>query len=148
LEQGPRSWGAWIEDLPGCVAVGATREECEALIADAIPLHKSLCAARAALGAPAAGVGRTPGERAYFVPYVQGALEHSYARWHDLVPVECHALGAVWRCQTCGGDLRAEVGTGQKELSFGGTISYNCCGYPEGRPARRALPRVRPGLRR
>ena len=38
-EQGPTSWGAYVEDLPGCFAVGDTYEECERLIGEAIPLH-------------------------------------------------------------------------------------------------------------
>ncbi len=38
-ERGPTSWGAWLPDLPGCVAVGQTRAEVEALIAEAIVLH-------------------------------------------------------------------------------------------------------------
>jgi predicted RNase H-like HicB family nuclease len=32
-------WGASSPDLPGCVAVGETREEVEKLISEAIPLH-------------------------------------------------------------------------------------------------------------
>jgi predicted RNase H-like HicB family nuclease len=32
-------WGASAPDLPGCVAVGETREEAESLIAEAIPMH-------------------------------------------------------------------------------------------------------------
>jgi predicted RNase H-like HicB family nuclease len=32
-------WGACSPDLPGCVAVGETREEVERLIAEAIPFH-------------------------------------------------------------------------------------------------------------
>jgi predicted RNase H-like HicB family nuclease len=32
-------WGAYVPDLPGCVAVGATREEVERLIREAIELH-------------------------------------------------------------------------------------------------------------
>ena len=37
--EGARNWGAWVPDLPGCVAVGDSREECERLIATAIALH-------------------------------------------------------------------------------------------------------------
>ena len=29
-EQTPRNWAAYVPDLPGCVATGATREEVEA----------------------------------------------------------------------------------------------------------------------
>jgi predicted RNase H-like HicB family nuclease len=35
-EQGDTSWGAYVPDLPGCVAVGATRTEVETLIIEAI----------------------------------------------------------------------------------------------------------------
>jgi predicted RNase H-like HicB family nuclease len=39
FEQGPMSWGAWIPDLPGCVAAGETRAEVEELIREAIEAH-------------------------------------------------------------------------------------------------------------
>jgi predicted RNase H-like HicB family nuclease len=40
FEKEPRSdWGAYVPDLPGCVAVGKTREEVQGLIAGAIALH-------------------------------------------------------------------------------------------------------------
>ncbi len=39
IEQDGLAWGAHVPDLPGCVAVGASREEVEHLIAEAIPLH-------------------------------------------------------------------------------------------------------------
>ncbi len=39
LERGESSWGAWVPDLPGCVAVGETREEVERLIREAIDEH-------------------------------------------------------------------------------------------------------------
>lgn len=39
LEQGPSSFGAYVSDLPGCVAAGETRDEALALIRDAIELH-------------------------------------------------------------------------------------------------------------
>jgi len=38
-ERGPTSWGASVPDLPGCFAVGATREEAERLIRGAIESH-------------------------------------------------------------------------------------------------------------
>lgn len=38
-EQGPTSWGAWVPDLPGCVAAGETRAEAEQLIREAIDAH-------------------------------------------------------------------------------------------------------------
>jgi predicted RNase H-like HicB family nuclease len=38
-EQGPTSWGAWVPDLPGCVAAGETRAEVEQLIREAIDDH-------------------------------------------------------------------------------------------------------------
>jgi len=39
FERGERSWGAYVPDLPGCVAAGNTREEVEKLIREAIDLH-------------------------------------------------------------------------------------------------------------
>jgi len=39
IEQGPTSFGATVPDLPGCVAVGRTREEVERLIQEAITEH-------------------------------------------------------------------------------------------------------------
>ena len=39
VEQGPTSVGAYVPDLPGCVAVGETREEALTLIREAISLH-------------------------------------------------------------------------------------------------------------
>ena len=39
IERGEISYGAYVPDLPGCVAVGDTREEALALIRDAIELH-------------------------------------------------------------------------------------------------------------
>jgi len=38
-EHGPTSWGAYVPDLPGCVAVGATRSEVKKLIREAIEFH-------------------------------------------------------------------------------------------------------------
>jgi predicted RNase H-like HicB family nuclease len=39
IEHGPTSYGAYVPDLPGCVAVGETREEVEALIHEGIEFH-------------------------------------------------------------------------------------------------------------
>ncbi len=39
IERGPTSFGAYVPDLPGCVAVGATRAEVEVLIQEAIEFH-------------------------------------------------------------------------------------------------------------
>lgn len=39
IERGESSWGAHVPDLPGCVAVGESREEVVGLIRDAIRLH-------------------------------------------------------------------------------------------------------------
>jgi predicted RNase H-like HicB family nuclease len=39
FEQGPTSFGAYVPDLPGCVAVGQTIEEVRRLIAEAIEFH-------------------------------------------------------------------------------------------------------------
>ena len=39
LEQGETSFGAYVPDLPGCVAVGESKEEAMELIREAIELH-------------------------------------------------------------------------------------------------------------
>ena len=39
VERGQTSWGAHVPDLPGCVAVGETREEVLQLIREAIGFH-------------------------------------------------------------------------------------------------------------
>jgi len=39
VEQGPTSFGAYVPDLPGCVAVGESHEEVVTLIREAIELH-------------------------------------------------------------------------------------------------------------
>ena len=39
IEVGQGSVGAYVPDLPGCVAVGADRDEVMSLIHDAIALH-------------------------------------------------------------------------------------------------------------
>lgn len=39
IEHGPSSFGAYVPDLPGCVAVGETRVEVETLIQEAIKFH-------------------------------------------------------------------------------------------------------------
>lgn len=39
LERGDTSFGAYVPDLPGCVAVGETRDETMQLIREAIELH-------------------------------------------------------------------------------------------------------------
>ena len=39
IEEGPTSFGAYVPDLPGCVAVGADRAEVTVLIHEAIEFH-------------------------------------------------------------------------------------------------------------
>jgi predicted RNase H-like HicB family nuclease len=39
IEKGAASFGAHVPDLPGCIAVGETREEALRLIQEAIELH-------------------------------------------------------------------------------------------------------------
>jgi predicted RNase H-like HicB family nuclease len=39
IEKGPTNFGAYVPDLPGCVATGATVEETERLLREAIVLH-------------------------------------------------------------------------------------------------------------
>ena len=39
IERGDKSWGAHVPDLPGCIAVGESRDEVRRLIREAIELH-------------------------------------------------------------------------------------------------------------
>ena len=39
FEKGENSYGAYVPDLPGCVAIGETMEEVRGLIVDAIQFH-------------------------------------------------------------------------------------------------------------
>jgi len=39
IEQGAASFGAYVPDLPGCVAAGETRDEALRLIREAIEFH-------------------------------------------------------------------------------------------------------------
>lgn len=39
VEQGLTSWGAYVPDLPGCIAAGETRQEVMQLIHEAIEFH-------------------------------------------------------------------------------------------------------------
>ena len=39
IERGEESFGAYVPDLPGCVAVGETEEEALRLVREAIALH-------------------------------------------------------------------------------------------------------------
>jgi predicted RNase H-like HicB family nuclease len=39
IEKGETSYGAYVPDLPGCVAVGETIEEVKVLIQEAIEFH-------------------------------------------------------------------------------------------------------------
>jgi predicted RNase H-like HicB family nuclease len=39
VEKGPSSYGAHVPDLPGCIAVGETKEEVLSLIREAIEFH-------------------------------------------------------------------------------------------------------------
>jgi predicted RNase H-like HicB family nuclease len=39
VEKGPKSFGAYVPDLPGCIAAGESREEVLTLIREAIDFH-------------------------------------------------------------------------------------------------------------
>ena len=39
FEKDPNSYGAYVPDLPGCIAVGETMQEVRELIVDAIQFH-------------------------------------------------------------------------------------------------------------
>ena len=54
IEKGPSSYGAFVPDLPGCIAVGETEVEALALIEEAIQFHLAdLKAAGQPIPAPA-----------------------------------------------------------------------------------------------
>jgi predicted RNase H-like HicB family nuclease len=42
IEHEGDAWGAYVPDLPGCVATGRTREEVERRIREAVPVHVAL----------------------------------------------------------------------------------------------------------
>ncbi|MGO8671525.1 MAG: type II toxin-antitoxin system HicB family antitoxin [Capsulimonadaceae bacterium] len=42
IEQGETSWGAYVPDLPGIIAVGESADEVEGMIREAIPDHLEL----------------------------------------------------------------------------------------------------------
>ena len=44
IEEGPTSFGAYVPDLPGCVAVADTKEEVSQLIREAIISHLEVLA--------------------------------------------------------------------------------------------------------
>lgn len=39
VEEGPNSFGAYVPDLPGCIAAGESKEEVLTLIREAIEFH-------------------------------------------------------------------------------------------------------------
>ena len=39
IERGPNSYGAYVPDLPGCVAAASTRDEVYALIREAVQMY-------------------------------------------------------------------------------------------------------------
>lgn len=39
IEEGPSSFGAYVPDLPGCIAAGETKQEALELIREAIEFH-------------------------------------------------------------------------------------------------------------
>ena len=53
IEKGESSYGAYVPDLPGCVAVGETVKEVKRLIAEAVPLHLEGLARMASCPEPA-----------------------------------------------------------------------------------------------
>lgn len=42
IEREAESWGAYVPDLPGCVAVASSRDRAEALIREAVVAHVEL----------------------------------------------------------------------------------------------------------
>ena len=41
IEEGPTSFGAYVPDLPGCIAAGESREEVLQIIQEAIDFHRA-----------------------------------------------------------------------------------------------------------
>jgi predicted RNase H-like HicB family nuclease len=57
IEKGPTSYGAYVPDLPGCVAVGETLDEVTTLIREAIEFHiEGLCLAGEPVPEPTSSV--------------------------------------------------------------------------------------------
>ena len=57
-EQSPRNWAAYVPDLPGCVATGASRDEVERRIRKGIQLHlRAMRVAGESIPAPTSSVG-------------------------------------------------------------------------------------------
>ncbi len=57
-EKGDSSWGAYVPDLPGVIAAGASREEVESLIREAVEFHiEGLRAEGLAIPSPASWAG-------------------------------------------------------------------------------------------
>jgi predicted RNase H-like HicB family nuclease len=42
IEKTGRSWGAYVPDLPGCIAVSSSRSDVELLIREAVEMHIEL----------------------------------------------------------------------------------------------------------
>ncbi|MEM1093221.1 MAG: type II toxin-antitoxin system HicB family antitoxin [Bacteroidota bacterium] len=65
IEPGPTSFGAYVPDLPGCVAVGESEQEVRRLIVEAIEFHlDGLAEEGEAIPAPQSQVGYVEVRRA------------------------------------------------------------------------------------
>lgn len=42
IERGPESYGAYVPDLPGCIAVGDSAEDVVGMMREALPTHLTL----------------------------------------------------------------------------------------------------------
>lgn len=42
IERGPQSYGAYVPDLPGCIAVGDSSEEVVGMMRETLPVHLAL----------------------------------------------------------------------------------------------------------
>lgn len=42
IERGPESYGAYVPDVPGCIAVGDSAEEVVGMMREALPVHLAL----------------------------------------------------------------------------------------------------------
>lgn len=57
IEKGQTSYGAYVPDLPGCVAVGETEDEVKRLIQEAIEFHLEDLSQSGTLAPPAVSRG-------------------------------------------------------------------------------------------
>jgi len=78
VEKGESSYGAYVPDLPGCVAVAETRREVMKSIREGIELHTP--------AASASGLGRSRPSRSTYSPYPRPWRRFARGRAFALLP--------------------------------------------------------------